>query len=46
MRDLNKIAEQIRRAFAMGRPCSVPLMSVRDYGRLLTLLKDADRNAA
>ncbi|HCP6903029.1 hypothetical protein [Shigella flexneri] len=46
MHDINKIAEQIRFAFATGRPCRVPLMTVRELGRLLALLQDDERAAA
>lgn len=40
MTDVNKIAEQIRRAFATGKPCTVPRMTMRDLGRVLELLED------
>lgn len=45
MLDINKVAEQIRRAFATGKPCTVPLMTMRDLGRLLDLLEDNERAA-
>lgn len=32
------IAQQIKSAFDSGKPCKVPLMTVRDLGRLLRLL--------
>ncbi len=38
MIDFNKIAEQLRRSFATGKPCTIPLMTVRDLGRVLDLL--------
>lgn len=46
MTDVNKIAEQIRLAFATGKPCTVPLMTMRDLGRVLALLEDDHRAAA
>lgn len=46
MLNLNKIAEQIRLAFATGKPCKVPLMRVHELGRLLDLLEDDERAAA
>lgn len=46
MPDINKIAERIRLAFATGKPCKVPLMTMRDFGRLLDLLEDDERAAA
>lgn len=46
MTDFNKIAEQIRLAFATGKPCKVPLMTVRELGRVLALLEDDERAAA
>lgn len=46
MRDFNKIAEQIRRAFATGVPCTIPLMTVRELGRVLDLLDDGPLAAA
>lgn len=46
MLNLNKIAEQIRMAFVAGKPCQVPLMTVREMGQLMALLKDNERAAA
>jgi hypothetical protein len=46
MLNLNKIAEQIRHAFATGKPCRVPLMRVDELGQLLALLEDDERAAA
>ena len=40
MLDFNKIAGQIRQAFATGVPCTIPLMTVRELGRVLDLLDD------
>lgn len=46
MLNLNKIAEEIRLAFATGKPCWVPLMRVHELGQLLDLLEDDERAAA
>jgi hypothetical protein len=46
MIDFNKIAEQIRQSFATGKPCTIPLMTVRDLGRVLDLLDDGVLAAA
>lgn len=46
MLNLNKVAEQIRAAFITGKPCRVPLMTVRELGQLMVLLKDDERAAA
>lgn len=46
MIDFNKIAEQIRQSFATGKPCTIPLMTVRDLGRVLELLDDGILAAA
>ena len=42
----NKVAETIRQAFATGKPCTVPLMTVSDLGRVLDLLDDGVLAAA
>ena len=44
--DFNKIAEQIRQSFATGKSCTIPLMTVRDLGRVLDLLDDGILAAA
>lgn len=46
MLNLNKVAAQIRAAFTTGKPCRVPLMTVRELGQLMALLKEDDRAAA
>lgn len=46
MLNLNKIAEEIRLAFATGKPCRVPMMRVRELGQLMALLEDDERAAA
>lgn len=46
MPDITKIAEDIRRAFATGEPCTVPMLTVRDLRRVLALLNEDTRAAA
>ena len=46
MTDINKIAAQIRRAFDTGEPTTLPMLTVRDLGRVLALLTDDEKRAA
>ncbi len=40
MPDINKIANQLRRAFIVGERCKVPLLTARDFDRVLALLEE------
>lgn len=44
--DLNRVAEGIRCAFATGVPFSVPVMTMRELGQLMEMLRVSEQQAA
>lgn len=44
--DLNRVAESIRGAFTTGTPYTMPLLTVRELGQVLDMLRASEQKKA